>query len=394
MVAKHSICSFWITVCLLIIEGQSCAVEIRQVLNVGSNDVAGFVGGSDVAAASFTGHLEALLAVRFPNTRFRNFGWEGDTVFAQPRDFGFPPLSEHLKRAGVTVLFLEFGRAEALSSKKSVADFYAAYDKLISECARQTARLVLVTPPPFEAGGGSLPDLSKQNAQLAAHADAVRSLAQKRSLFLVDLFAGLAGTNPAVARLTDNGWQLTGRGNALVAAAFVRRLGFPVLASQPGEPDISGAWTHPQFEKLRQMAIEKNHLWFNYWRPQNWAFLGGDRITQPSSRDHLDPKVRWFPAEMEKYLPLIRAKEQEMERLAAQIRGGAEYKIQNPKSKPQTNSKSQTPTSSLERCEGCWDLEFGVFLAFGFWLLEFPPHPRRTILPLNSLRSKSRTASK
>jgi hypothetical protein len=68
--------------------------------------------------------------------------------------------------------------------------------------------------------------------------------------------------------------------------------------------------------------MEKNQLWFNYWRPQNWAFLGGDRITQPSSRDHRDPKVRWFPAEMEKYRPLIQAKEMEMENIAAQVRGG------------------------------------------------------------------------
>jgi hypothetical protein len=83
-----------------------------------------------------------------------------------------------------------------------------------------------------------------------------------------------------------------------------------------------GAWSNPQFEKLRATVVEKNQLWFNYWRPQNWAFLGGDRTSQPSSRDHRDPKVRWFPAEMEKFGPLIREKEGEMERLAAELRGG------------------------------------------------------------------------
>src|SRR2546423_13216269 len=78
-----------------------------------TNDVVAFVGGADVAAAQFSGHLEALLAVKFPGARFRNFGWEGDTVFTQPRDLGFPSLVEHLKRAGVSVIFLQFGRAEA-----------------------------------------------------------------------------------------------------------------------------------------------------------------------------------------------------------------------------------------------------------------------------------------
>jgi hypothetical protein len=322
MLAKPNSCGLWAVLALLIAGKPSVAAETQRLVNIRSNDVVGFLGAADVAAASFTGHLEALLAVRFPGARFRNFGWEGDTVFAQPRDFGFPPLAEHLKRAEVSILFLQFGRTEALSSKRSVAEFYAAYDKLLTECARQTARIVLVAPPPFEAGGGSLPDLSKRNVQLAEHAEAVHRLAQQRSLPLVDLFAEFGGTNHAEPRLTDNGLQLTPRGNALVAEAFLRQPGFQKLASQPGEPDVAGAWPDSSFEKLRQVVIEKNQLWFNYWRPQNWAFLGGDRITQPSSRDHRDPKLRWFPAEMEKYLPLIRAKEAEMEQMAAVIRGG------------------------------------------------------------------------
>lgn len=307
----------------LAMSGEGFAAEPLRPVTFQSNDVVAFAGGSDVAAALFTGHREALLAVRFPGARFRNFGWEGDTVFTRPRDIGFPPLNDHLKRAGVTVLFLEFGRAEALSGNKSVPDFYAAYESLVDECARQTARIVLVTPPPFEAGGDSLPDLSKRNGQLAAHAEAVRTLAQKRSLSLVDLFGALGGASHTEPRLTDNGLQLTPQGHALVASVFVREMGLNDLVSQAGEPDPAGAWPSGPHEKLRQAVIEKNSLWFNYWRPQNWAFLGGDRTTQPSSRDHRDPKVRWFPAEMEKYLPLIQAKEAEIEIMAAQIRKGA-----------------------------------------------------------------------
>ena len=102
-----------------------------------TNDVVAFVGGSDVAAAQFTGHLEALLAVKFPLARYRNFGWEGDTVFAQPRDVGFPPLAEHLKRAEVSVIFLQYGRAEALDSKHAQTNFEAAYEKLIAACNRR-----------------------------------------------------------------------------------------------------------------------------------------------------------------------------------------------------------------------------------------------------------------
>jgi hypothetical protein len=63
----------------------------------------------------------------------------------------------------------------------------------------------------------------------------------------------------------------------------------------------------------------KNKLWHEYWRPSNWAFLYGDRTAQPSSRDHLNPQVRWFPAELEKYHGLIRAKEREIWQQAAQM---------------------------------------------------------------------------
>ena len=69
-------------------------------------------------------------------------------------------------------------------------------------------------------------------------------------------------------------------------------------------------------QRLREAVQAKNRLWFNYWRPMNWAFLRGDRIEQPSSRDHRNPALRWFPQEMEKFLPLIEAKEKEIAGLA------------------------------------------------------------------------------
>ena len=35
-------------------------------------------------------------------------------------------------------------------------------------------------------------------------------------------------------------------------------------------------------------------------------------MNQPSSRDHLDPTKRWFPAEMEQYVGLIEQKDREI----------------------------------------------------------------------------------
>ena len=52
-------------------------------------------------------------------------------------------------------------------------------------------------------------------------------------------------------------------------------------------------------------VLEFERLWFDYWRPMNWAFLNGDRTTQPYSKDWKDTSKRIFPQEMEDFLPLL-----------------------------------------------------------------------------------------
>ena len=91
------------------------------------------------------------------------------------------------------------------------------------------------------------------------------------------------------------------------------------MVEAAGAANENGVWGNRAFERLRQVVVAKNRLWFDYWRPQNWAFLGGDRTEQPSSRDHRDPHIRWFPAEMEKFVPLIEAKEREMAELTKNL---------------------------------------------------------------------------
>ncbi len=86
-------------------------------------------------------------------------------------------------------------------------------------------------------------------------------------------------------------------------------------------PDSAGRLKDNGLEKLHQLIVAKNKLWFDYWRVQNWAFLAGDRTNQPSSRDHLDPSKRWFPAEREEILPLIEAREKEIDALAEKLAG-------------------------------------------------------------------------
>jgi hypothetical protein len=283
------------------------------------NDVVAFLGGEAVVQELEQGHLESLLAARFTGkgVRFRNLGWEGDTAFEQPRDINFPGVPEQLDRVGATVVFCQFGRVEALAGEGGLPGFVAAYEKLVDGVAKQGARrVVLVTPPPFGRPASPLtPDLSSRNGDVKAYAEAVKQLADRRGFTCVDLFE--AASADGDARLTDDdGLRLSARGSASLALATARQLGLSHVADTAGEPDESGGWKSAEMERLRAAVVEKNRLWFDYWRPMNWAFLGGNRTEQPSSRHPNDLTVRIFPAEMEKFVPLIERAERRVDALA------------------------------------------------------------------------------
>lgn len=71
-----------------------------------------------------------------------------------------------------------------------------------------------------------------------------------------------------------------------------------------------------QADALREIIVQKNRDFFNYWRPQNWAFLNGDLISQPSSHQHDHFEVRWFPGEMQNFVPLLTKEETQISELA------------------------------------------------------------------------------
>ena len=95
-------------------------------------------------------------------------------------------------------------------------------------------------------------------------------------------------------------------------------------ALDAGAPDAAATANR---ESLRLAVVAKNRLWFDSWRPMNWAFLGGDRTEQPSSRDHVDPKIRWFPAEMERFGPLVYDAELKVESRVEAFLNTIEYQI-------------------------------------------------------------------
>lgn len=283
-----------------------------------TNDVVVFLGGAAVVSADRDGAVETVLTVAHPGhrLRFRTLAWEGDTVLRRPRELNFPSLPESLKRSQATVVCPQFGALEALDPTVTLAAFREGYVALLDTLAAAGSRTILVVPPAFEPHPPPLPDLSPANERLAKFADAVRALAAERRLPVVDLLNAYASPGPPGPRTYD-GREPTPAGHRALAATWARQLGALRLAEQAASPAF---WTQVDLAELHRAVTSKNRLWFDSWRPMNWAFLAGDRTEQQASRDHRDPKIRWFPAEMEEYGPLIVEADHRIESLAAQVR--------------------------------------------------------------------------
>ena len=297
-------------------------------------DVIAIVGGEDMVALSEYGYLELLLTRALPDyhLRFRNLAQEGDTVFEQRRDLNFPTWEEALEKIGATVVLCQFGQMESMgngegrkakgdgTSKEEIAEFSSAYEKLLERFdGGGKRRILIVTPFILRNLRGSY-----------TYGQAVTDLAARRNWRFLMLMSDL--NEPEIVEharwmeptlITQDGVHLSEVGHRLGGVVMAGRLVpslskvDPVFSSSRRErsPAIIALANAP----LRQLIIAKNRLWFDYWRVQNWAFLAGDRTNQPSSRDHLDPAKRWFPEERARFLPLIEAKEREIDALAEKL---------------------------------------------------------------------------
>jgi lysophospholipase L1-like esterase len=302
--------------------GESFGAEpaVSKIPWIVKGDVIAVIGGEDMVAAGDHGFIEYHLTKGLPEhrLRFRNLGWEGDTVYEQRRELNFPGLPEQLEKIGATVIIAQFGQVESLAGTSALGGFVAAYEKLLDQLtAGGKRRAVLLSPTEFsvqpEPGKESPavsalpPELREKNDNVRAFAAAVAELAKKRGCVFVDLLD--LGTQQG--GMLRDGMHLSTKGQQALADRVAASLG---VKPAPAATDDSGG------EKLAGLIREKNRLWFNYWRPQNWAFLAGDRTNQPSSRDHIDQTKRWFPHELQEFVPLIEAREQEIWAAASSLK--------------------------------------------------------------------------
>lgn len=284
------------------------------------DDVVAFVGGGNLEASQNHAHLETILTSRYPKhkLRFRNVAWEGDTVYEQWRDVNFGAWSEQLAWLQARVLVVQFGQMESLDGVAKLPEFVAAYGKLLDEFEKQTRQIVLVSPMPFEKPGPKLaPNLRQRNSDVTAYSAAIRKLAADRKHLFVDLSSATGD------RLTRDGIHLLPDAHAIIDDLVAQQLGVSV---SPG--DIR--------EGLRDLILEKNRLWFDYWRPMNYAFAFGDRMHVPFGKG--DPELR---EELEVFRPILRNAESRIDAHAS----GSPYSILKAGPKEREHSRITTLTA-------------------------------------------------
>jgi hypothetical protein len=266
------------------------------------NDVIALVGGEDMIVAGEYGYLEAQLLLSFPDfhLKVRSLAWEGDTVFEQPRMLNYPSIEAQLDEIGATVVIMQFGQMESMAGESGLSEFSAAYGKLIERIRGSKRRIVLVEPTPILARS------EKYSSRIVnAYAAAVSDLSTRASNLT---FVSLTKLGELTHR---DGRHLNFLGQMELAREIGNSLGAPGMKT--------GTLDRAAHRSLISDISKKMSLWDRYRRPQNWAFLAGDRITQASSRDHIDPKKRWFPEEMKEFIPLIEAREREIWDLTAKL---------------------------------------------------------------------------
>ncbi|MDB6053825.1 MAG: putative rane-bound dehydrogenase protein, partial [Verrucomicrobiales bacterium] len=299
-----------------------------------TNEVIVWVGQENTVIEQENGWIEESLLRSLQSVghsaRVRYMAWEGDTVYRQNRMMNWGSWQENLSAVDATTVFVEFGGMEALQKERSTADFIDAYEKLLDEFAKQTKRIVLITPTPFEKPQSPLiPDHTSENARLKECVAGLKRMADRRNCLLVDLFTPLSNRPKSASTLTRDGIHLTSEGLKELAPLFLKGLGL----SSKGKTD----------EATRLQVIRKNHIWFDIWRPMNWAFAYGDRTTQPFAQQAEGHPP--FAEELKRNLPLLEHAEASVLALVAHT----PLPVPLPEEPPRADPAASTPEEEKSR---------------------------------------------
>ncbi|MEO2046059.1 MAG: PVC-type heme-binding CxxCH protein [Pirellulales bacterium] len=205
-----------------------------------------FLGNTLVHRSTEFGYLEAELTRLLPHQdmSFRNLGWPGDSVTGSARaefgpgekessgwrppnrevaDYGFLKMMKQLGRERPHILFVAYGSNVAFEGNAGLARFRAGLVKLLDVLRPTGVRIVLVSPPPREAGYEIAGNLAQQNRSLKQVAQLLGDIARQQQIDYVDLFS-LWPTGKQVPGYTDNRIHLNAHGYQILASLVADEL--------------------------------------------------------------------------------------------------------------------------------------------------------------------------
>jgi lysophospholipase L1-like esterase len=280
-----------------------------------------WLGGTLVEREQRYGHWETALLARHADKKitFRNLGWSGDTVHGEARgrfDFDKPEVCfrqivDQTLALKPTIVFICYGANESFEGEAGLDRFRKGLTKLIDALTSKDVRIVLFSPPPVEAGVGTV-DGAARNAMLEKYGQAVLEVAVERKVRFADLYRTMKQLYDSAKHaadkypldkfpeakllypLTDNGVHLNKRGYSATWGCFLQSLGWDF-----------GTNFGPTTEPLRQAVIAKNEVFFHRWRPQNETYLFGFRKHEQGKN----------AKEVAEFDPLVAKAEEEIERI-------------------------------------------------------------------------------
>lgn len=243
------------------------------------------LGGTLIEREQKYGYWELALTLlnKDKNVTFRNLGWSGDTVWCESRGSfdgpkkGYENTIALLKELKPTVIVICYGHVESFDGEAGVKKFTEGLEKLIDGVSGTKARVVLMSPTPFE-NVKPMTDADKKNANLKLYVAAMKEVAEKRKLEFVDLlslqFDNYSRRKPPGFMITENGLAVSAAGydesSFVLAPPYSRR-------SDPTVPKVPTSADEAAEKALLAAIVAKNELFFHRWRPQNQTYLFGFR---------------------------------------------------------------------------------------------------------------------
>jgi lysophospholipase L1-like esterase len=232
-----------------------------------------FVGDSITYAGGYIEQIDAYLATKFPDRRYEliNLGVPSETAcgLSEPyHPFPRPDVNERLGRLLAKmkpdVVIVCYGMNDGIYhpfAEKRFAKYKAGIDKVVTDCARAGAKVILVTPPPFDPKANPSKLVERDSKEfgyrgiyrdydkevISIYAKWIMQQAQRKDVAAtVDVhtpvnayLAAQREKNPAF-KMSGDGVHVNGDGHRAIASALLNGLGFDDFHSTKLDGDLLG----------------------------------------------------------------------------------------------------------------------------------------------------------